>query len=127
MNLLRMILNGFFSGAGRMRRRDFWLFMLTSRAVMIGVMLATGVVEMDDPIYGLVWVFGVWTGLVLALKRAHDRGKGGGWVVLFSCVPVVGWLWGLVELGFLPGQAGPNRFGPPPRGGRALAASEAFA
>jgi uncharacterized membrane protein YhaH (DUF805 family) len=34
--------------------------------------------------------------------------------MLIVLIPLVGIIWFLVELGFLPGTPGPNRFGPPP-------------
>jgi uncharacterized membrane protein YhaH (DUF805 family) len=34
--------------------------------------------------------------------------------MLILLIPFVGAIWFLVELGFLPGTPGPNRFGPPP-------------
>ena len=33
------------------------------------------------------------------------------WWVLVALIPVVGWLWMLIENGLLPGDAGANRFG----------------
>jgi uncharacterized membrane protein YhaH (DUF805 family) len=80
-------------------------------------------------------------------RRLHDRGKGLWWAFLFSagpwvCLAVARGLasigatalvitslpfslgalgltvWGLVEVGFLRGQPGPNRFGDPPAVGR---------
>ena len=50
---------------------------------------------------------------VLAIKRCHDRDKSG-WFVLISFIPVIGPIWLLVELGFLRGSQGENRFGPDP-------------
>ena len=47
------------------------------------------------------------------IKRWHDRDKSGWWM-LIVLIPLVGLIWFLVELGFLPGTPGPNRFGPPP-------------
>jgi uncharacterized membrane protein YhaH (DUF805 family) len=35
-----------------------------------------------------------------------------GWFLLIGIIPLLN-LWLLVELGMLPGTAGPNRFGPP--------------
>jgi uncharacterized membrane protein YhaH (DUF805 family) len=52
---------------------------------------------------------------MLAIKRCHDRDKSG-WFVLISFIPVIGPLWMLVELGFLRGSDGQNRFGPDPLG-----------
>jgi uncharacterized membrane protein YhaH (DUF805 family) len=48
---------------------------------------------------------------MLAIKRFHDRDKSG-WFVLISFIPVIGPIWLLIELGFLRGSAGDNRFGP---------------
>jgi uncharacterized membrane protein YhaH (DUF805 family) len=69
-----------------------------------------------NPISWLLWGLSLWIGVALMLKRAHDREKGGGWVVFFLLVPVVGWIWGFVELGFLDGSPGSNRYGPSPKG-----------
>lgn len=78
-----------------------------------------------------------WIFLATASKRLHDRGRSGWWIVPFFIVPGLFsqfsdllpdsrwvlpfsltastlWLWGLVELFFLPGTAGHNRFGPDP-------------
>jgi uncharacterized membrane protein YhaH (DUF805 family) len=75
--------------------------------------------------------------LAVGIKRLHDRDRSGWWIVLFYFVPAVldgigrssqsdlialvlslaGFgiaIWGLVELGFLRGTVGPNRYGPDP-------------
>src|ERR1700759_2175209 len=45
-------------------------------------------------------------------KRCHDRGRSG-WFWLVSFIPVIGGLWLLIELGFLPGDEGTNEYGYP--------------
>ena len=62
----------------------------------------------------------LWVYLAGSVKRAHDRGKSGWWLLL-SLVPLVGAIWWLVDLGILEGEEGENRFGPDPRGTRAAA------
>ena len=52
------------------------------------------------------------------IKRFHDRDKSGWWVLL-NLVPVIGWLWALIDNGFLRGTDGPNRFGENPLAGQA--------
>jgi uncharacterized membrane protein YhaH (DUF805 family) len=59
---------------------------------------------------GLVGRSALWIVLVVSVKRWHDRNKPSRWV-LINLVPVVGWLWQLIECGFLKGTTGPNRFG----------------
>ena len=43
----------------------------------------------------------------LGIKRFHDLGKTGWWV-LIGFVPIIGGLWYLIEAGFLPGAKGPT-------------------
>ena len=55
----------------------------------------------------------LWPSICLYAKRWHDRDKSGWWsLILF--VQFIGALWFLIELGFLRGTEGPNRFGPDP-------------
>jgi len=53
------------------------------------------------------------------VKRYHDRDKSGWWILILF-IPLVGFIWFLIELGCLPGTPGPNRFGPDPLGTTAL-------
>jgi uncharacterized membrane protein YhaH (DUF805 family) len=55
----------------------------------------------------------LWPALAIYTKRWHDRNKSGWWsLILF--IPLVGPIWFLIELGFLRGTEGQNRFGPDP-------------
>lgn len=58
-------------------------------------------------------VFVIWASLAVSLKRCHDRDRSG-WFLLISLIPLVGALWLIVELAFLKGTSGENRFGPDP-------------
>jgi Protein of unknown function (DUF805) len=49
----------------------------------------------------------------MQVKRWHDRGKSG-WMVLINLIPLIGWVWTLVELGLLEGTLGPNQYGEDP-------------
>jgi uncharacterized membrane protein YhaH (DUF805 family) len=71
------------------------------------------------------------SGVFVGIKRLHDRDKSAWWMLVFYLLPAVlggladvSWIfniagfavsiWGLVELGFLRGTIGPNRYGPDP-------------
>jgi uncharacterized membrane protein YhaH (DUF805 family) len=79
----------------------------------------------------------LWTDLAISIKRLHDRNKSGWWMMAFFVYPGLYqqfvdrlpdsyWLipftvaagilplWGLIEMGFLRGTSGSNRFGPDP-------------
>jgi len=65
-------------------------------------------------VYGVGSLLSLWVGLAVYVKRCHDRGKSGWWLLLML-VPFVGIIWWLVDLGILEGQQGPNKYGPDPR------------
>ncbi|MEE9276551.1 MAG: DUF805 domain-containing protein [bacterium] len=54
-----------------------------------------------------------WAGLAIGVKRCHDRGRSA-WFLLVSLIPIIGSIWVLIELGFLRGTEGGNRYGPDP-------------
>lgn len=80
------------------------------------------------------FLFLLWISTVGGVKRMHDRGWSGAWYVAwvfvelmfqaldrFTTIPPVlaavvtlGGLFFFVQIGFLPGAKGPNRFGPDP-------------
>ncbi|MBV7329929.1 DUF805 domain-containing protein [Chloroflexi bacterium TSY] len=55
----------------------------------------------------------LWPNLAVSAKRWHDRDKSGWWS-LIVLIPIIGVIWMLIEVGFLEGTNGPNRFGPEP-------------
>jgi uncharacterized membrane protein YhaH (DUF805 family) len=102
-----------------------------------------------DPLgkaFAVLWFIALaallWCLIRTSVRRLHDRGKNGWWLLLFTAVPnaVVGgthdmamntvvpdgavtvlllvalalFLWGVAEMGVLPGNPGDNRYGPPP-------------
>lgn len=54
----------------------------------------------------------VWVSVAIAAKRLHDRDRSA-WFMLIAFVPIVG-IWFLVEVLFLKGTEGDNRFGKDP-------------
>lgn len=61
------------------------------------------------PIF-IVGLLFLWPQYAIATKRWHDRGKSGWWSLIVF-VPIIGGLWALIELGFLPGEEGVNAYG----------------
>jgi uncharacterized membrane protein YhaH (DUF805 family) len=102
---------------GRISRRTFWLY---------GVCALLGVGVLGYALLGIAgvkparaeWVINlllVYPAFAVSAKRWQDRDRSPWWV-LIALVPLVGWLWALVDNGFVPGTPGANRFGSaPPR------------
>lgn len=100
---------------GRIDRRTFWLYGV---AAMLGIGLLTRAL-LDIAALGgtlvehLANLAVAWPAVAISAKRWHDRDRSAWWV-LVALLPVVGWLWALLDNGFVRGTPGPNRFGPPP-------------
>jgi uncharacterized membrane protein YhaH (DUF805 family) len=106
-----------FSFEGRVSRRVWWLWGV---GAMLGLGLYFTVVlrvagATPSVAEGVVNLMLVWPAVAISAKRWHDRGKPAWWV-LVALIPVVGWLWVLIENGCLAGDRSANRFGPPPLG-----------
>lgn len=109
-----------FSFRGRINRLPYWIVTLT----LVGIGGASGQPAVldgpDNPMtVGLAlitlatFIVVVWVGLAIQVKRWHDRDKSGYWALL-NLIPVLGWIWVIIECGLMPGSEGTNRFGNDP-------------
>lgn len=112
----------------------YYTFMLMTRAAHHSL-LPSDVISLVANLLGMPVL--LWTMLAISIKRLHDRGWSGWWIVplfvlpnffddlvhwlphsylrpLLQVVLLILWIWGLVEMGFLQGADGDNRFGPDP-------------
>jgi uncharacterized membrane protein YhaH (DUF805 family) len=106
-----------FSFTGRIGRQTYWLCTLGFFLFffLISMLLGSDEEGLRAVPMLVVMLVSTFMGFAVAAKRWHDRDKSGWWS-LIAFVPIVGGLWMLIELGFLPGTRGPNRFGPDPIG-----------
>ncbi|MGI4741134.1 MAG: DUF805 domain-containing protein [Janthinobacterium lividum] len=92
---------------GRARRAEYWWFTLFSMLLSYGLTLL-GFFVLDIPWLGNIYSFAVLLpSLAVAVRRLHDVGKSG-WFIL---IPI----YNLVLL-VTPGMVGPNEYGPDPKG-----------
>ena len=107
----------FTSFEGRIGRGDWWKGFIG----LLVLQFLSWVLFGDDGLLAFVAsVLLLLAGIALHLKRLHDRGKTWPWLLLLL-IPVVGLIWAIIDLGTLEGDAGPNRYGPPPVGADARA------
>jgi len=107
---------------GRISRQPFWLFLVGIGVIESVLTLIFGVDSaLGQLVLGLFNIVVIWPTLAVQIKRWHDRDKSGWWI-LINLIPIIGWLWALIENGFLRGTEGPNRFGADPLATSATAA-----
>jgi len=105
----------YFSSQGRIPRKVYWLASLPLIALyLVAELLIEGQPSLWHALVALIILLVLLVASsALAIRRLHDRDKSG-WFVLIGLIPVIGPIWLLVELGFLRGSEGENRFGPDP-------------
>ena len=100
--------------SGRASRPEFWWFalFLFLANILLGLTDAAifpGNTSLLGPLFGLATIV---PAIAVSVRRLHDIGKTGWWVLL-HLIPVIGFL---VMLYFYlqPTEAGENEYGPPP-------------
>ncbi len=104
-----------FSLNGRINRAKYWLYCLLLGLAHFIWAVITLIIFGEDGFfvpYFLGSLFLIYPGLAMNVKRCHDRGRSG-WFVLVSFIPIVS-IWYLIEVGFLKGDIGDNGYGPDP-------------
>ena len=134
---------------GRVNRKRYWLTIIGLTVAVIILIVIAGLLDsvlgtqinfgdttvntLNGPVAVpiqigvltlIVYVLQLWPGLALAVKRCHDRGRSG-WFLLLQFIPLVN-IWVVIEILFLKGTTGPNRFGPDPLMPNAQAIGQVF-
>ena len=125
-----MSIGQWYVSRGRIPRRVFWLhYVLPIFAVgivamildaMLGLWLVAPAAE-GGPEFSsgtgllstVAWLGTLVPSISSNVTRLHDRGHSAWWL-LWLLLPLAGAIVLLVQIGFLRGDAGPNRYGPAP-------------
>jgi len=120
MNWYLGVLKKYAEFNGRARRMEYWMFALFNFIIAIVLNVLTTII--GEPVLiaipALYSLFVLIPGLAVTIRRLHDTGRSGWWI-LIVLVPVIGGLVLLVFM-FLDSDAGDNEYGPNPK----LAAAE---
>ena len=97
---------------GRARRKEYWMFTLGNLIVAVVIGVVAGLIKFPllVSLYGLAVLV---PGLAVCVRRLHDIGKSGWWV-LIGLVPVIGGIW-LLVLMCLDGEPNENQWGANPK------------
>jgi len=107
-----------FSFDGRLGRQSYWLRALLLWGVNIVAIILfavggdAGTATIPLLLGGIaLYIAAFMASLATTVKRLHDRGRSG-WFMLIALIPLVGF-WLLIEVGFLSGEPGQNHYGNP--------------
>ncbi len=92
---------------GRIARKDWWIGILIIFVVSLALSALLGDRGLVQFVILIVLII---PSLALHIKRFHDRGKPGWWVLVFL-IPLIGFIWMIVEMGVLEGDADANDYG----------------
>lgn len=110
---IKSVFSQYANFSGRARRSEYWYFVLFNFVVTLVLRILSAVVA---PLAVLSIIYGLAVlvpGLAVAVRRLHDIGKAGAWV-LISLVPLVGTIL-LIVWCATDSQPGDNQYGPNPK------------
>lgn len=119
MNWYIEVLRKYAIFSGRARRKEYWFFVLFNALFAIAAAILDNILGLAfrevgyGPIYLLYALATIVPGLAVSVRRLHDIGKSG-WFILLGLIPCVG---GIILLVFsvMPGDPGHNQYGPDPK------------
>jgi len=112
------VLMNYVGFGSRARRREFWGFALVHAViivllVMVDSFLSGGANDGYGVLSGLYWLATLLPTLAVGVRRLHDTGRSGLWI-LVGLVPILGWIV-LVFLYLMDSEPGTNPYGPNPK------------
>ena len=119
MNWYFEVLKKYAVFGGRARRKEYWYFVLFNALIGIVLAIVDGVTGTLVPGAGIGLLGGLYSlavfipGFAVTVRRLHDTGKSGWWLLIFL-VPLVGVIVFLVFM-VKDSQPGENQYGPNPK------------
>jgi len=101
------------SPSGRIGRKSFWLFLISSYFIFFGSLFLVefyfkDVFIISTPLMVLA-LFAHFTHIIIWIKRLHDRNHSG-YTILIGIIPIAGLAWLFIQAGILPGNKNKNKY-----------------
>lgn len=98
---------------GRARRQEYWMYTLFNIIALVVLVILTKVSSIFGILYAIYALGTLLPSLAVTVRRLHDIGKSG-WFVLISLIPIVSLY--LIYLLVQDSQPGTNEYGANPKG-----------
>ncbi|WP_424767616.1 DUF805 domain-containing protein [Paenibacillus sp. sgz302251] len=106
------VLKNYVGFQGRARRKEYWMFVLFSFIISLVLTIVEAVTGMPAVLTGLYSLAILLPSLAVSVRRLHDTGRSGWWL-LISLIPLVG---GIILLVFMCLDSEENnKYGPNPK------------
>jgi uncharacterized membrane protein YhaH (DUF805 family) len=109
------VIKNYVNFRGRARRKEYWMFTLVNALIALGIFVIEMLAGIDGWLYGLYSLFVFLPSFAVAIRRLHDTGRSGWWI-LISLIPIVGAIVILVFM-CLEGESQSNKWGQNPKFG----------
>ena len=119
MNWYLKVLRQYADFSGRARRMEYWMFVLFNVMIAFVLLIIDNIIGIafEDigygPLYLIYCLAIIIPSLAVAVRRLHDSGRSGWWL-LISLIPFIGGIWLLVLL-LMDSDPHDNAYGPNPR------------
>ena len=113
MNWYLEVLKKYAVFSGRARRQEYWMFVLISILISIGITVIESMIG-SPGIIGMLYSLAVLIpSLAVGARRLHDTGRSGWWL-LIGLVPLIGVIV-LIVFFVMDSQEGSNEYGENPK------------
>jgi uncharacterized membrane protein YhaH (DUF805 family) len=112
VNYYLAVLKNYAGFSGRARRAEYWQFALFNAIALVALFVIDLAIKTTIP-YLLYTLAVIVPGLAVAVRRLHDTGRSGWWL-LIGLVPLVGAIV-LLVFACLDSEAGENKYGANPK------------
>ena len=110
---IRSVLSQYVGFSGRARRSEYWYFFLFNLIVSIVARIIDAAAGSYPVISGIVALALLLPGLAVGVRRLHDTGRSGWWLLL-AIIPLIG---AIILIIWFCGDSEPdNQYGPNPKG-----------
>ncbi len=119
MNWYLKVLKQYADFNGRVRRKEYWMFVLFYIIFAFTAMILDNIFGIAikgvgyGPIYLLYCLFLFIPSFAVSVRRLHDIGKSG-WMILIALIPVIGAIW-LLVLMCIDSNPKENKYGANPK------------
>ncbi|WP_141502064.1 DUF805 domain-containing protein [Paenibacillus luteus] len=106
------VIKNYVEFSGRARRTEYWMFILFNILASIVLSIIERIIGIEPALSGLYSLFILLPSLAVGVRRLHDTGRSGLWLLL-SFIPLIGAI--ILLVFFCQDSEDNNQYGPNPK------------